>query len=256
MFDSITTIGRPGAAARKGSSFAFSVGMHGLAVVLAVVFTVVKERFPSTPDPVSVQFRAPPPPPPPPPPASRKKKRPDRPKTPVVPRVPPNTIVQPKEMPKVEEKPPETAPIEDESDDDEGVEGGVEGGVAGGVVGGVLGGVVGGTGTKLGEEGPPLILGSGMTRPQQTSACRPPKPMMPEQARTMGISGMVLVEFVVHSDGHAGEIVLKNKTAPPILFQAVKSWLEGCTYTPSILTATGRPVPVKMIVPFQFSLRG
>ena len=63
----------------------------------------------------------------------------------VIPKAPTQSIVQPKELPKVDEKPPEDLP-EPESDD-EGVEGGVEGGVVGGVQGGVVGGSFGGTGT-------------------------------------------------------------------------------------------------------------
>lgn len=265
MFDTITSGSGKGAAARKGSSFAFSVAMHGVAIALAVVFSVVKDKYGSKEEPVTVTFRPaaapPPPPPPPPPPASRKKKvRPDRPKTPVVPRTP-TQIVQPKEVPKVEQKPPESAPVnEDEGpDEDEGVEGGVEGGVVGGVVGGVIGGQLGGQvgGTVGGTgEGPPMLLGGGMSRPYPGGACRPPKPQMPEQARTMGIAGLVLVEFVVHGDGHVDGVVLKNKTAPPILFEAVKRWLEGCQYNPSVMQGTGKTVPVKMIVPFNFSLKG
>jgi len=53
-------------------------------------------------------------------------------------------MVQPKELPKLEEKPPEDLP---EEEVDDGVEGGVEGGVVGGVQGGVVGGTFGGTGT-------------------------------------------------------------------------------------------------------------
>ncbi len=91
-----------------------------------------------------------------------------------------------------------------------------------------------------------------MSRPRSTGACKTDKPSMPARAIAEGISGLVLVEFVIHADGHAGEIVLRNKSAPPILFDAVKEWLEGCTFTPSILESTGQPVPVKMVMPFHF----
>jgi len=157
--------------------------------------------------------------------------------------VPPRTIIQPKEVPMVEEKPPD--PAEDE--EDEGVEGGVEGGVVGGVVGGQTGG-------GRFDEGPPQLLGSGMSRPTPSGECSPsgsrPKPPTPEQARQMGVTGTVLVEYVVHSDGHVDSVGLKNPTAPQILFLAVKTWLESCTYTPSM--AGGRPVAVKIIQPFIF----
>ena len=69
----------------------------------------------------------------------------------------------------------------------------------------------------------------------------------------MGITGMVLVEYVVHTDGHVGEVALKNPTAPPILFNAVKQWLESCQYEPSMQGS--KPIPVKIIRPFVFKLQ-
>jgi TonB family protein len=92
-----------------------------------------------------------------------------------------------------------------------------------------------------------------MTPPHQTSDCRPNKPAMPEQARQMGITGTVLVEYVVHTDGRVGEIKLKSANAPAILFEAVQHWLAGCPFTPSI--AGGRPIPVKMVQPFKFTIK-
>ena len=243
MFEGITTEGKTGA--RSASSFMVSVVLHGSVIGLALVASIVKANLPKE-EVVQVVFKAPPPPPPPPPP--KKKSTPQQKKVPLIPRTQPtpNQIIQPKEVPKVEET--ESPP--DDSDDD-GVEGGVEGGVVGGVVGGVLGGVVGGTlGGTVDAEGPPVLLGSGMSRPQPTADCRPSKPVPPEQARQMGITGLVLVEYVVHSDGHVGEVVLKNPTAPPILFEAVKSWLLGCPFTPSI--SGTKPVAVKIIQPFTF----
>ena len=41
--------------------------------------------------------------------------------------------------------------------------------------------------------------------------------------------------------------------APPILFEAVKKWLEGCAFTPSM--SGNRPVPVKIVQPFNFKLQ-
>ena len=59
-----------------------------------------------------------------------------------------------------------------------------------------------------------------------------------------------MVEYVVHADGSVGDVKLKNPTAPPILFEAVKRWLETCLYTPSM--SGTRPVPVKIVQPFIF----
>ena len=243
MFDGITT--KSGNGARRGSSMVVSIVLHGVIVALALVITYVHAKMPKEEAPVTVVFHAPPPPPPP-PPAGHKKTTPHtEKKKPITPKIP-NQIIQPKEQPK-EEKPPEPA-ADDKDDDDDGVEGGVEGGVVGGVVAGVVGGVLGGTLGSSGE-GDVHNLGAGMSRPQPN--CSPAKPIAPEQARTMGITGMVLVGFTVHADGHVDDIVLKNPTAPPILFEAVKSWLTGCSYTPSM--QEGKPIPVKMIVPFNFN---
>jgi TonB family protein len=99
-----------------------------------------------------------------------------------------------------------------------------------------------------------MLLGAGMSRPSPVGDCAPggqrPKPPTPEQARQMGVTGTVLVEYVVHTDGTVGNVLLKNPTAPPILFESVRQWLATCHYTPSM--AGGRPIPVKIIQPFIF----
>jgi hypothetical protein len=48
-------------------------------------------------------------------------------------------------------------------------------------------------------------------------------------------------------------VTLKNPTAPPILFEAVKQWLLSCSFTPSMQGS--RPIPVKIIQPFNFTLK-
>jgi TonB family protein len=92
-----------------------------------------------------------------------------------------------------------------------------------------------------------------MTRPVPSAACQPNKPATPEQARQMGITGLILVEYTVHGDGHVDSIVLKNPSAPRVLFEAVKTWLEQCPFTPSM--AGGQPVAVKIVQPFKFTQR-
>jgi protein TonB len=243
MFEAITSVERN--TGRRGTSMAASIVIHTAVISLGLFIGYVKARMPVEEEPVSVVFRAPPPPPPP-PPAGKKRTTPRPEKKPIVqPKpLPQNAVIQPKEIPKVEETPP---PADDSSDEDEGVEGGVEGGVVGGVVGGVIGGTLGGTGNTVEA---PVLLGAGMTRPSPSADCQPPRPLAPEAARSMGITGMVLVEYVVFSDGHAGDVKLKNPTAPPVLFDAVANWLKGCPFTPSI--SNGKPLAVKIIQPFNF----
>ena len=67
-----------------------------------------------------------------------------------------------------------------------------------------------------------------------------------------GVTGLVLVEFVVEPDGRVTDIRLKNKNAPAVLFEAVRRWLEGCSYTPTRDAQSRRNVRVKTIVPYHF----
>ena len=119
---------------------------------------------------------------------------------------------------------------------------------------GVAGSVLGG---QAPQQDAPVLLGSGMSRPQPGGECAPggmrPRPQMPEQARAMGIAGTVLVEYVVHADGSVGDVTLRNEGAPRQLFEATKKWLLTCTFTPSV--SGGRQMPVRMIQPFTFKLQ-
>ncbi|MBS2024906.1 MAG: TonB family protein [Deltaproteobacteria bacterium] len=96
----------------------------------------------------------------------------------------------------------------------------------------------------------PVLLGAGMERPRPTPECEPKRPVPTEFVMRRGIQGMVLVEFVVHRDGHVGEIVLKNPTAPPELFDAVESWMKKCPHEPA--RYKGKPLAVKILQPFNF----
>ena len=160
-------------------------------------------------------------------------------------------LLQPSRLPVLDKLAAPT--VTHDFDDDFG--GGVEGGVIGGVVGGTVGGDVGGQ--LAAPEGPPVLLGAGMTRPLPTGECSPsgarPKPITPEQARRMSITGTVLVQYTVHSDGRVGEISMRND-GPSILFDAVRKWLEECSFSPS-LSGT-RPIPVRVIQPFVFQMNG
>jgi hypothetical protein len=84
--------------------------------------------------------------------------------------------------------------------------------------------------------------------PKPDPACG--KPVPTEKLRLLRLTGLVLVEFVVHSDGHVGEVRLRNP-AHLALFHLVRSWLLACPYTPS-KKSTGEPVPVKILQPFTF----
>jgi TonB family protein len=97
-------------------------------------------------------------------------------------------------------------------------------------------------------QGPPVTIRS-FTLPEV--ACRPSKPIMPEQARLLDITGTVLVEYTVHADGHVGEISLAKSTAHPVLAEAVRNWLDGCSFTPPS-KADGQRMTLRLAQPYIF----
>src|SRR5215813_11434154 len=118
-----------------------SIGIHGVAAVVLVVWSFVHVEEITPPALSLTFFNAPPPPPPPPPPAKKKTEVKHIEKRIVTPTAIPQ-LVQPK--------------IEEKKEEDDGVEGGVEGGVKGGQVGGVVGGIPGG-GSGGGQQKPKNI---------------------------------------------------------------------------------------------------
>lgn len=87
-------------------------------------------------------------------------------------------------------------------------------------------------------------------RPRAAESCGAPR--MPEQARLMGLTGAVVVRYVVGEAGRAEDIRVVND-ALPVLAQAVRAWLEQCAFEPAL--AGGRPVRTRITQPFFFRLR-
>jgi protein TonB len=90
----------------------------------------------------------------------------------------------------------------------------------------------------------------GVERPRPL--CDPPAPTMPEQARIMGITGAVMMRYVVEPDGSVSGVHLLNSDAPPVLVEAVRDWLAHCRFTPAV--ANGRQVRIRWDRPFLFKL--
>jgi hypothetical protein len=111
---------------RKRATLALSVMLHGVAVVIGIIYSFWHVDELSAPAlAVTLHLGMPPPPPPPPPPKRSSTKSQTKAK--------PEVLTQPKEPTRPE---PKAQPEEDQKE--EGEVGGVEGGVVGGVVGGVL----------------------------------------------------------------------------------------------------------------------
>ncbi len=196
MFDATT--GASLQARRSPMAGLASLAIHAL-VIGAVLYFTTRAVIEKPPEQLEITFfSAAPPPPPPPPPAPSKKKKTTKKKKEKEPDITPDELVQPQEVP--EEIPEEEVEEEEEIEEvDGGVVGGVEGGVAGGELGGELGGVIGG---EVG--GDIASLGIGQSRGQ---CIRKPTIRYPEQAKQMGIEGMVKVRILIGTDGK----IVKNK---------------------------------------------
>src|SRR5262249_17070891 len=59
-------------------------------------------------------------------------------------------------------------------------------------------------------------------------ACPTPVPTLPEQAARDGVSGVVLVGYSIDPTGRVGNHELEDTPASPILFDAVRRWLQQC----------------------------
>ncbi|MBF5042956.1 energy transducer TonB [Aggregicoccus sp. 17bor-14] len=118
---------------------------------------------------------------------------------------------------------------------------GMAGGAQGGVVGGQLGGVA----------GAPLQLKQVKQRPQLLAqlALR-----YPRQAKADGITGTVLVSFIIGADGHVEEAHTRVLRSIPALDAAAVEAVNRLRFTPG-LGPEGRPVRVLATLPIDFSLR-
>jgi hypothetical protein len=76
------------------------------------------------------------------------------------------------------------------------------------------------------------------------------KPRVTDLIRQEGITGLVLVSYVVHADGHVGEVKAINP-APPRLFALVREWLVHCPFKPAE-RPDGTSISVELIQPFTF----
>lgn len=95
-------------------------------------------------------------------------------------------------------------------------------------------------------------LGDALTQPVPAH-CATPRPVPPEAARRAGITGMVVVKFVIDAQGRTSIPELLNPTAPHILYRAVREWLVSCTYEPA-RKSDGTAVPARIAQPFNFKV--
>ena len=202
-------------------------------VVHAVVFGTILVRHwlqvpPIHEPPLRVTFaQVAAPPPPPPPPAPPKAVAPK----PVEEAPMPQEMVEPVETPDIVS----TEPIPVEPDF-----GGVEDGVPGGVPGGVAGGVV--------SEPTTYRVGQGATPPEPVSQ---PKPQYPALAAASHLTGVVILEAVIATDGSVRDVKVLRGLGMGLTeaaVDAVKQW----RYKPAVLD--GVPVQFALTVTVSFKL--
>jgi protein TonB len=138
-----------------------------------------------------------------------------------------------------------------------GVLGGVEGGVPGGVTGGVVGGIVSpeppppppSPPPPAPAARPPVRIGGQVTAPALLHRV---EPIYPEVTAFAHVTGIVILEAVVNTDGCV-ETVKILRSRHPLLDKASKDALLQWQYSPLVLN--GVPSSFVLTVTFNFSVQ-
>jgi len=141
-----------------------------------------------------------------------------------------------------------------------GVIGGTPGGVIGGTPGGVIGGIIGAVPSAAPPPPPaPYASGSAPTPQririggavQASKLASKVDPVYPEQARSAGIDGDVLLDVTIDEDGHVESVAVRDGN--PVLATAAVDAVKQWTYRPTLLN--GQPVSVQTQVTVPFRLQ-
>jgi periplasmic protein TonB len=162
----------------------------------------------------------------------------------VVPKVIPNRIAPVSEEPNARD-------LEAGIDLGAGVSGGVAGGIPGGQLGGVLGGASAGPVRPAAIESSPkapIRVGGKVKPPQVLFAPDPVYPILARQAR---ITGAVVIDAVIDTQGNVVE--MQAVSGQPILARAAMEALRRWKYEPTILG--NEPIPVRLLVTITFESR-
>jgi len=185
---------------------------------------------------------------PPPPAASTRSIAPKRKVSPVAgkllaPTVIPHRVAQLSEEPDASDLAPAILP-------GDGVHGGVPGGQPGGVIGGVLSGAVPPAPAAINSAPKrPVRVGQGVKAPRLILGPQPVYPILARQAR---ISGAVVIDAVIDTQGNIVE--MRTVSGHPILALAAMEALRHWKYEPTILG--GEAIPVELLVTLTFVSKG
>ena len=132
----------------------------------------------------------------------------------------------------------------------DGVPGGVPGGQPGGVIGGVLSGAVPPAPAAINSAPKrPVRVGQGVKAPRLILGPQPVYPILARQAR---ISGAVVIDAVIDTQGNIVE--MRTVSGHPILALAAMEALRHWKYEPTILG--GEAIPVELLVTLTFVPNG
>jgi periplasmic protein TonB len=134
----------------------------------------------------------------------------------------------------------------------EGIPGGVTGGIPGGLDGGVIGGgLLGPAPAAPIDSAPksPIRVGGGVKAPRLIFG---PEPVYPILARHSKISGAVVIDAVIDTQGNV--VDMHPASGNPLLLIAAMAALRQWKYEPTILG--GQAYPVRMLVTITFELKG
>ena len=254
MFDLITGTGERPLRERSFTSKVVAVATHVVViiVVIAIPLLRVATQLPELPTMRAfvVAPSVPPPPPPPPPPAPPSSARAAV--KPVAATA--GQFAAPVEAPHAIE--PERFIARDESI--AGALGGVEGGVPGGVAGGVVGGILSSVAPPPPPPPPPppapatrapVRIGGQITAPALLNRV---EPIYPDVAQVARLSGIVILEAVVGTDGCVESVrILRSRHL--LLDKASEEALRQRRYSPLVLN--GIPTPFVLTVTFNFSVQ-
>jgi protein TonB len=129
----------------------------------------------------------------------------------------------------------------------EGVPGGVPGGQPGGVIGGVLSSVVPPAPIDSAPKGP-IRIGKGYKAPRVIFGPDPVYPLLARQAR---VSGAVVIDAVIDTQGNVVE--MRAVSGNPLLVMAAMQALRQWKYEPTIIG--GQAFPVRLLVTITFALK-
>jgi protein TonB len=134
----------------------------------------------------------------------------------------------------------------------EGIPGGVTGGIPGGLAGGVIGGSLSGPAPPSSIDSAPkspIRVGGGVKAPRLIFG---PEPVYPILARHSKISGAVVIDAVIDTQGNV--VDMHPASGNPLLLIAAMAALRQWKYEPTILG--GQAYPVRMLVTITFELKG